>query len=68
MYLGIKMNRGHASLHKWGISQMDIKPDDYVLDIGCGGREWIRRISHIATEGKIYGIDHSPVMVTLAKK
>lgn len=66
--LGRKMNRGHASLYKWGMARIDIKPDSYVLDIGCGGGEWIRRISQIATEGKIYGIDHSRDMVKMAKK
>ena len=31
------MNKGHASLSRWGLSQIEWKSDWTILDIGCGG-------------------------------
>jgi len=43
-----------------------VKPTDFILDIGTGGGE---RILKIAKHFKsVYGIDHSPSMVSTAKK
>ena len=36
-FIGRAMNLEHAKIRGWGLSSISIKPDSYVLDIGCGG-------------------------------
>ena len=31
------MNKEHTSVSLWGLKHLSIKPDDIVLDVGCGG-------------------------------
>ena len=62
------MNKGHAKLAKWGLSNFSIKPHYYILDIGCGGGGNINRIAEIIIDGKIYGIDYSETAVYISKK
>jgi len=67
-FMGKAMNSGHAKLRRWGLSHISIKPDSYVLDIGCGGGMAIKEIASSVPEGKVYGIDYSQEMVQLSKK
>ena len=32
-----RMNKSHENMAQWGVSHFDIKEDDLILDIGCGG-------------------------------
>jgi ubiquinone/menaquinone biosynthesis C-methylase UbiE len=51
---------------EWGISLLDIQPSDHVLEIGFGPGVGIQRMCDLITEGIIYGIDHSELMVRKA--
>jgi ubiquinone/menaquinone biosynthesis C-methylase UbiE len=62
------MNKGHAKLAKWGISKILIKPNYFILDIGCGGGGNIHRFGEMIKEGKVYGIDSSETAVNISKK
>jgi SAM-dependent methyltransferase len=46
----------------WGISLLDVRPTDNVLEIGFGPGIAIQKLSALANEGTIYGIDHSDIM------
>jgi len=66
--MGLLMNWRHRPLSKWTIRLMDIQPDDFVLDIGCGGGMAIKEIAKIATSGFVAGVDYSEIMVQQALK
>jgi ubiquinone/menaquinone biosynthesis C-methylase UbiE len=66
--MGLLMNWRHRPLSKWTIELMNIQPDDFVLDIGCGGGMAIKEITRIAITGFVAGIDYSEIMVQQALK
>jgi demethylmenaquinone methyltransferase/2-methoxy-6-polyprenyl-1,4-benzoquinol methylase len=48
---------------KKAIKSMDIKPEDHILDLGCGtGRNAALMAKYLSEKGKITGIDLSEVM------
>ena len=53
-------NRGRSL---WVISLLDIQRDDRVLEIGFGPGVDLRRVSEIAADGFVTGVDHSKEMV-----
>ena len=70
---GLIMNVLHANQYKRIIiehihERVDTKDRISILDIGCGGGKAISLFSALIKNSKIYGIDHSPDMVNLAKK
>lgn len=67
-FMGLLMNWSHKPLSKWTIRLMNIKPDDSVLDIGCGGGMAIKEITKITTNGFVAGVDYSETMVRQALK
>lgn len=67
-WMGLLMNWRHRPLSKWTIELMKIQPDDFVLDIGCGGGMAIKEITKIATNGFVAGVDYSETMVKQALK
>jgi len=67
-FVGRTMNFGHARIRHWGISHISIKPDAYILDIGCGGGKGVQELAMSSPNGKVYGIDYSEDMVQLSKK
>ncbi len=52
--------------NEWAISLLNIQPSDCVLEIGFGPGVGIQKMSDLVTEGIIYGIDHSELMVKKA--
>ena len=52
----------------WVVSLLDVRPTDHVLEIGFGPGIAIEQLARLATRGRIYGIDHSEVMVRLAAR
>ena len=52
----------------WAISLLNLHPSDRVLEIGFGPGVAIQKMSEIVTDGVIWGIDHSEVMVSQATK
>ena len=52
----------------WGLSHVSIDKLATVLDVGCGGGKTITKLAGMASEGKVYGVDHSPDAVNMARK
>lgn len=61
------MNLRHFELTDWGLKKLQIKNDDTILDIGCGGGRTVNRLASIATFGKVFGIDYSLDCVNWSK-
>lgn len=53
---------------RWTIAQLDLRPNDRVLEIGFGPGFAVKEASKVVAEGFIAGVDHSEVMVRQAKK
>ena len=47
---------------------MSIKPNDKILDVGCGGGRTIHKLAAAASAGKVYGIDYSEDSVRAARR
>lgn len=62
------MNRGHAPLTAWGLGHASVQTRDTTLDVGCGGGVTVARLAAMASEGKVYGIDHSDESVAASRK
>ena len=62
------MNRGHDKLTNWGLHFLNIRDNDIILDIGCGGGKTINKLAKMVKKGKVYGIDYSDVSVKLSSK
>ena len=62
------MNSRHSKVTDWGLSHISIQPHDVVLDVGCGGGRTVSKLAAMATQGKVYGVDHSPESVAMAGK
>src|SRR5579863_6643849 len=60
------MNSRHSKVTDWGLSQASIGKQDIILDVGCGGGRTVSKLAAIATQGKVYGIDHSRDSVAMA--
>ena len=60
------MNKEHTPLSLWGLTHLNIKPEDIILDVGCGGGINIKRMAENAK--KVYGIDYSIESVKLSKE
>jgi SAM-dependent methyltransferase len=65
--LATMMNQQHGPLSLWGLAHIHVQKDFVILDVGCGGGKMIKRLAHLAYEGKIFGIDHSKDMVEYSK-
>ena len=59
------MNSRHSKVTDWGLSHASIGKQDIVLDVGCGGGRTVSKLAAIATQGKVYGIDHSAESVAM---
>jgi ubiquinone/menaquinone biosynthesis C-methylase UbiE len=63
------MTLGQARrLRKVTVDQALIKPDDTVLDVGCGTGEVTLLAKTRAKTGKVYGLDPAPEMITVARQ
>ena len=60
------MNKEHTPVSLWGLKHLNIKSDDVILDIGCGGGININRIAEKAK--KVYGVDYSIESVKLSRE
>ncbi|PXX71226.1 methyltransferase family protein [Nocardia tenerifensis] len=47
---------------------LELRPDDTVLDIGCGTGQLTRDVAGVATRGSALGVDISPVMLEQARR
>ena len=58
-----RMNQSHFELTGWALNFFNVKENDSILDIGCGGGMTLKRLGEFSPNCKLYGIDHSPVAV-----
>lgn len=65
---GLILAKKNVERITWLISEMKIKPDDKILEIGFGPGVAIKNISPRLTTGSITGIDISEVMLKQAAK
>lgn len=54
--------------NRWTIDLLDLAPSDTVLEIGCGPGVGLAYAASKLKQGKIIGIDHSPVMMRQASR
>ena len=50
------------------LAQVDIQPDDRILEIGFGPGIAIERAAELAKRGKVIGVDHSELMLRQASR
>ena len=62
------MNSRHSKVTDWGLSHIRVDKRSVILDVGCGGGRTIHKLSVAASEGKVYGVDHSRDSVAVATK
>ena len=62
------MNSRHSKVTDWGLSNVRIRPQDVILDVGCGGGRTISKLASVATDGKVFGLDFSDASLTVARK
>jgi ubiquinone/menaquinone biosynthesis C-methylase UbiE len=61
-------NRRNAALNDRVLNLLSLQPFDRVLDVGFGGGYLLKRMSTIATDGLLAGVDISSAMVAEGKK
>lgn len=52
----------------WAVEKLALKPDDQVLEIGCGHGIAVAQICEKLARGKITAVDRSEKMIAVAKK
>jgi len=62
------MNITHSGLTDWGLTHVRIGRADRILDVGCGGGRTVHKLSKMAPEGHVNGVDHSPASVGVARQ
>lgn len=63
----IRMNFRHRPLYRWGLSFLRFRPNDRILDIGCGGGALIKRLLKAVPDGVVEGIDYSDDAVLFSR-
>lgn len=58
--------RSNRQRNRWAVSLLDVQPADRVLEVGFGPGVAIAELAGRATQGQVYGIDHSQLMVRRA--
>jgi SAM-dependent methyltransferase len=65
---GEGMERDHLPIVLPMLAQMALRPDENVLDVGCGSGWLVRLLASQITEGRVVGMDISDEMVRLARR
>lgn len=60
-------NRSHATLTDWGLQQVILPKTAVMLDVGCGGGRTVSRLSALAPEGRVVGLDLSAASTAVAQ-
>lgn len=63
----IRMNFRHAKLHRWGLSFLEFRPDEHILDVGCGGGSLMAKLLKHVPQGFVDGIDYSEEATAFAR-
>lgn len=65
-YIGEKMVRQHRVEVDWTIEQLQIQPNDCILDLGCGAGDALARLLQTDGTVRVTGLDRSPTIVRSA--
>ena len=65
--IGVLMNLIHTNLYLKYFNKYKLKSNSVILDIGCGGGKFIKRISKQPNILKVIGVDHSSKMIELSQ-
>ena len=52
----------------WALSQLSVQDSRALLDIGCGGGGALVRLSELAPQAELHGIDYSPQSLSVAAR
>jgi len=67
---GKRYEKASAHQQEWGrklISELDLKGNEWVLDLGCGDGSLTAQIAELLPEGEVIGIDASQGMIDAAR-
>ncbi len=67
-FVAALMNRGHKALTLWGLTHVNVEPNYFILDVGCGGGKTVSILAQKTPLGKVFGIDYSTDMVEYSRK
>ena len=62
------MSWEHKPITQWALELLNIRPQDHVLDVGCGGGMALKLAASEAVDGRVVGVDYSPEMVAQAQR
>ena len=65
---GLIMARLSGRRNAWIIAQLDIQPEDHILEVGFGPGAAIEVLADLARNGSVVGIDSSPLMLRQASR
>ena len=65
---GMIMGLSTGERNTWTLSLLDLRPEDQVLDVGCGPGALIQALAVQVTSGIIAGVDLSPVVLRQAAR
>lgn len=60
--------KSNIERNRWSVELLKLQSDDHVLEIGYGPGLAIQTLSEIVTDGVVYGLDHSELMLKQAVK
>jgi SAM-dependent methyltransferase len=56
----------NVARNRWAVGLLEVKPTDRCLELGFGPGVAIEELAAAATDGQVFGLDHSEVMVEMA--
>lgn len=62
-----QLNHWNREMNRQSLATMDIQGSERVLELGCGGGELLRMIADKNSNGKVIGIDWSPLAIRFCK-
>jgi ubiquinone/menaquinone biosynthesis C-methylase UbiE len=65
--VAIFMNKRNDSMNRFTIEQLDLYPNEHILEIGFGNGKYIPNVIREVPKGRVYGLDYSETMVNQVK-